>query len=232
MKNNTVKLEKQALQAESIVHYFDWFDEIDAPQINNRKELNKLWSAKSRCCDDESKRNNRQFYKACYVGMLNNPADKDLEAHCLWLMDVALEKREQFISHNELFLDKYFYFDKPLDNCANCKPANTSARVAQQVARMYQQDGQLYKAIQLLERMNDERSDETSHWVLAENTTQLAELYELAEYNKDNIDRIKTNYLKLKPHRNSKTLGKTHKRFDELEKAYFKLQDKIEHKRD
>jgi len=227
LKNTTVAQAKLALQESSIVPYFDWFEDIDAPQINNRKELNEIWRLKSRCCDDQSKKNNREFYKACYIGLQNNPEDKDLEAHCLWLMDVALENREQFITHNELFLDKYFYFDKPTDNCINCEPANTSARIAEQLARMYSQNKQLDKAIHLLERMNDERADETSDWVLAENTTQLAELYLLPEYKGNNFERIQINYLKLKPNRHNKTLGKTHHRFDKLEKAYFKLQKKF-----
>jgi len=225
VKNHNATLAQLSFaEKPSIVPYFDWFEDIDAPQINNRKELDKEWSLKKRCCGEESKRNNREFYKACYIGMQHNPADKDLEAHCLWLMDVALESRKQFITHNEVFIKKHFYFDKPTDNCANCAPANTSARIAQQLARMYQQNNQLDKAVRLLERMNDERADETSDWVLAENTTQLAEFYLSPEYEGDSIERIQFNYLKLKPNRNSQTLGKAHHRFEKLEKVTIKLQ--------
>jgi len=215
----------------SPVPSFDWFDDVDAPEIHNKEELSKVWQSKPRCCvpKRELEQNNRAFYKACYVAMQRFPSNNDIVANCLWLMDGALETREEHIKLNEYFISKFFYYDKPLDRCANCDHANVSARIAQELARQYKSTNRFSEAIKLLERMNDERSQETSDWVLAELSTQLGKYYLKPEYIGNNTGRIEANYLKLKPLKNNETLGKRYGkpgRFDKLEEIHLKLLQK------
>lgn len=195
----------------SPVAQFDWFDDIDAPQIHNKKQLSKVWQSKPRCCVDkkELQKNNREFYKACYVAIQQYPSNNDIEAFCLWLMDIALESAEERLKHNEYFIKKFFYYDRPLNNCANCAPANVSARIAQQLSRQYKNSNRFDEAVKLLERMSDERHQETSDWVLAELTTQLGKYYLDPQYIGNNFERIKINYIKLEPTKDNEILGET-----------------------
>jgi hypothetical protein len=210
---------------------FDWFDNTNAPAINDRHELSKVWQSKPRCCvkKDELTQNNREFYKACYVAMQTYPSDDDINAKCLWLMGGALETGEQRLKLRETYMKHYFHYDKKLDNCANCAPANISARIAQSLAGQYIYTDRFDEAIKLLERMNDERSQETSDWVLAELSTQLGKYYLKPEYIGNDTGRIKENYLKLKPLKNNESLGKRFGkpgRFDKLEEIHLKLLQK------
>ncbi|MCK5662100.1 MAG: hypothetical protein KAI17_01370 [Thiotrichaceae bacterium] len=213
---------------QSPVPSFDWFDDVDAPEIHSKEELSKIWQSKPRCCvpKRELEQNNREFYKACYVAMQKYPSDDDIVATCLWLMDGALETRAERIKINEYFIQKYFYYNKPLDRCANCDRANVSVRIARELARQYKSTNRFGKAIKLLERINDERQLDTSDWVIAELSTQLGKYYLSPEYIGNNTQRIEANYLKLKPFRNNETLGKRFGkpgRFDKLEEVYLKL---------
>jgi tetratricopeptide (TPR) repeat protein len=227
-KKSSDLLPNLATMNEPLAPHFDWLDNIDAPVINNRQELSKVWQSKPRCCVSkrELTQNNREFYKACYVAMQTYPSDEDINAKCLWLMGSALETSEQRLQLYETYMKHYFYYDKKLDHCANCAPANISARIAQSLAGKYIYTDRFDDAIKLLERMNDERSQETSDWVLAELSTQLGKYYLMPEYIGNNINRIKMNYSKLKPTRGSEQLGKRFGkpgRFDKLETVYNKL---------
>jgi len=209
---------------------FDWFDNTEASPIHNKEDLSKVWQSKPRCCiaKNDLRKNNREFYKSCYIAMQNYPSNKDITANCLWLMGGALENKEERILLKETFIQKFFYYDKPLDRCANCDHANVSARIARELARYYKSTNRFDEAIKLLERMNDERKQEMSDWVLAELSTQLGKYYLNPEYNGNNFNRIEGNYLSLKESKNNETLGKRYGkpgRFDKLETIYLQLKE-------
>ena len=212
----------------SSVPSFDWFDDVDAPKIRNKEELSKVWKSKPRCCvpKRDLERNNREFYKACYIAMQRFPSNDDIVANCLWLMDGALETRAERIKINEYFIQRYFYYNKPLDRCANCDRANVSVRIARELARQYKSTNRFDEAIKLLERINDERQQDTSDWVMAELSTQLGKYYLNPLYIGNDTSRVEINYLKLKPFENNESLGKRFGkpgRFDKLEEIHFKL---------
>ncbi len=228
-KKSSELLSQLSSTPQSSVPSFDWFEDIDAPEIHNKEELSKIWQSKPRCCvsKHELQQNNREFYKACYVAMQRYPSDKDINANCLWLMDIALETRDERIKMNEYFIQKYFYYNKPLDNCANCNRADVSARIAQELARQYKATKRFDEAVKLLERINDQRLQNTSDWVIAELSIQLGKYYLDPEYIGNNTQRIEDNYFKLEPFRNNETLGKRNGkagRFDKLEAVLLELQ--------
>ena len=210
------------------VEKFDWFEDVEASALDNVKEVSKLWRSKPRCCEDKEviQQNNREFYKACFLSITKYPSDRDIGAVCLWLMSSGVDSKQQRTRIRELFLRDYFYYDRLLDNCSNCDHANISARIAMSLARQYKSDKRLDDAISLLERMNDERRDEKSDWVLAEFSTLLAKLYQEGEFTPEKIDRLEKNYQTLLPLKNNKTLGKRNGkpgRFDKFEVVYKEL---------
>lgn len=210
---------------------FDWFDDIDAPTLKSDDEVSKLWQSEVRCCDDKKvvQKNNREYYKACYQSMAAHPQDRDLAAICLWTMDNAIEKRELRLKHNEYFIQEFFDYDRRTDNCYNCKPANISARIAMDLSYLYHFYDRDNDAITLLEKMNDQRKDEMSDWVIAEFSTWLAKLYLENDSGVDKLARIEANVLTLKQIKDNESLGwRFNKpgRFDKLEAAYLALKNK------
>ena len=215
--------------SESIeIEKLDWFEDIESAALDNVKQVSTLWRSKPRCCEDKEviQQNNREFYKACYLSIAKHPNDRDMAAVCLWLMPSGLDNKQQRMRIRELFLRDYFYYDRLLDNCANCDHANISARIAMSLARQYKSDKRIDDAISLLELMNDERRDEMSDWVLAEFSTLLAKLYKEDQLTPEKLERLDKNYQALLPFKNNKTLGQRNGkpgRFDKFETVYKQL---------
>jgi len=179
----------QPTQFELEVKKTDWFETIDAPEVNTPEEVSKLWQSEKRCCEDENKlqTNNRIFYKACYNAIAEHFNDDELVTKCLWLMDIAVE-REQAIQLTRFLVENYANHKSSTKGCVNCEPGDVIARETLTLAQ-YESADNLEDAINLIESLFERRSD-ISLWVQAEIYQYLATLYLKTEVSNERMARL------------------------------------------
>jgi hypothetical protein len=180
-----------------------WFDSVRAPEVSTAEEASALWQSEKRCCEDPKTvlKNNRIFYKSCYNAISAHYEDEELVVLCLWLMDAGAESNQR-TELARFLVDNFADHKSSVDNCANCMPADTVARVTLDLAR-YESSGTHKKErpIGRIEKLLDSREDEISYWVQAEIYEFLGQLYleegltpeRLSRYKKayDNLNRLK-----------------------------------------
>jgi hypothetical protein len=175
-----------------------WFATLEVPSLSTANELDELWRSKRRCCIDERTlvANNREFYKACYEAIGRHFDDHVLVVQCLWLMDAGAEgdQRRQI---KQFLVEHYFDHDNRVDNCANCSPADTVARVSRELALLHLRAGRPDEASRLLERVIDERQGKISPWVQTEIYGSLARIYQASEVTEVRKARLRTAYERL-----------------------------------
>ncbi len=196
-----------------------WYDSIELVELNSVGELDTLWRGKKRCCIDESTllANNREFYKACYEGIVNNSENDELVVKCLWLMDVGADK-DQRIEMNRFLVENFGNHKNSVKRCSNCSPGDTVARVTKDLARMENAQGQIDHAIYLLEELLDNRRGEVSHWVQIEIYEVLANMYLSSVVTNERKDRINSAYNRLSSVRRED--NGVERRFEQFEKTY------------
>ncbi len=156
-----------------------WFNSIDASEVNSSDEVSALWQSEKRCCEDSVKllKNNRIFYKSCYNAISKNYNDEQVVVLCLWLMDAGAGS-DQRIELSRFLVENFSKHKNRVDNCANCMPADTVARVTLELASYEGRHNNSKKvAIERIERLLDSRSDEISYWVQAEIYEFLGDIY-------------------------------------------------------
>jgi len=200
----------------------EWFDPIESPSLNSLAEVNALWQSKKRCCIDEAELlgNNREFYKACYNAIVDNRDDEHLVVQCLWLMEHGAEFSQRK-AIKQYLVDNYFHHKNSVSNCANCATADTVARVSRSLALMEMRSGDIDMAIQIMERVLEERSDEISHWVQTEMYESLGQMYLRVSATQQQKDRIANAYAMLDNVR--ATSDGVESRFTRFEKVYNRL---------
>lgn len=200
-----------------------WFNSIDAPVINNIDEASALWQSEQRCCVDPELllKNNRIFYKSCYNAIANNYNDEQLVVTCLWLMTIGADSK-QSIELSRFLLNNFSHHKNRVDNCANCMPADTVARVTLEVAAFDSRFSNSKKtSIDRIERLLDARSDEISYWVQAEIYEFLGDLYLEEGVTQERLERFAKAYTKLNQVKEyNEPLAK---RFAPIEKRYQSL---------
>ncbi len=176
----------------------EWYDSIELVELNNVGELDSLWRGKKRCCIDESMllANNREFYKACYEAITNNPENEELVVKCLWLMDAGADK-DQRIGISRFLVENFGNHKNSVEHCRNCSPGDTVARVTKDLARMEKAQGQIDHAISLLEDLLDSRGDEVSHWIQVEIYEVLGGMYLSSVVTNERKDRLNSAYNRL-----------------------------------
>jgi hypothetical protein len=197
-----------------------WFNSIEAPTLNTVDEVSALWQSEERCCVDPELllKNNRVFYKSCYNAIANNHNDEPLVVTCLWLMNVGADSK-QSIELSRFLLDNFSHHKNRVDNCANCMPADTVARVTLEVATFDSRISNSKKApIDSIERLLDSRSDEISYWVQAEIYEFLGNMYLEEGVTQERLERFAKAYTKLNQVKDyNEPLAK---RFESIEKRY------------
>jgi hypothetical protein len=197
-----------------------WFNLIIAPTVNNVDEVSALWQSEKRCCVDPDLllKNNRVFYKSCYNAIANNYKDEHLVVTCLWLMNVGADAN-QSVELSRFLLENFSHHKNRVDNCANCMPADTVARVTLEVASFDSRMNNSKKApIDKIERLLDSRSHEISYWVLAEIYEFLGDMYLEDGVTPERLERYTTAFTKLNQVKDyNEPLAK---RFAPIEKQY------------
>ncbi len=196
-----------------------WLDDVEAPRVTTADEVSALWRSKKRCCVSERKllANNREFYKACYVAIGEHFDDEALVVKCLWLMTAGAEgdQRRQI---RQYLVDHHFGYRGRTDNCANCAPADTVARVSRSLAHDRLGAGRAREASGIIERVLDERLEEISPWVQVELYESLARAYLEAGITEARATRLQAAYERLSALAASDE--PVARRMDRLEAAY------------
>jgi hypothetical protein len=198
----------------------EWFDSVAAPEVNTSEQVSALWQSEKRCCEDANVllKNNRIFYKSCFNAITDNYENEELVVKCLWLMDAGADK-EQRVRLKRYLVDNFGHHRNSVDNCANCMPGDTVARVTLELARYESRTSNSKKQpIKLLEDLLDSRLDEISYWVQAEIYEFLGVLYLEDGVTEDRQNRYEETYYRLKK---AKQYNEPlEKRFAQIEKKY------------
>jgi hypothetical protein len=200
-----------------------WFDSVEAPEVGTYEEVSKLWQSTARCCGDDEivKNNNRIFYKSCFNAISAHHEDDDLVVECLWLMDVGAEKQQRRELARYL-VENYGGYRNPVDNCANCMPGDTVARVTLDLARYESRDSNdKTRPIGRIESLLDHREDEISYWVQAEIYECLGQLYLESGVSASRLARYERAYARLAALKDDNE--PLNRRFEPIEKAHAAL---------
>lgn len=161
---------------ESVIQKPDWFDTVSAPTLNSVDDVDHLWQSKKRCCIDEDKlqANRREFYKACYNGVVQHPDNDELVVKCLWLMDPG---GDQYYVLKRYLVDNYGDHKSDTSHCANCAPGDVIARVTLGLAQHERYADSVDTAIKRIEGLLNRRRPEISLWVQTEIYSALGRMY-------------------------------------------------------
>ena len=195
----------------------DWFYSVLAPDLNSISEIDSLWRGKKRCCVAESilLDNNREFYKSCYNAIINNPDNEKLVVKCLWLMDTGADGNQR-TDIKRFLVNSYGTHKNSVVGCVNCAPADTVARVTQELANVEKYSGNIDAAIRMLENLFDYRGGEISLWIQTEIYQTLGKLYMSSAVTETRKERMKNAYTKLNSVREFKENG-VERRFAKFE---------------
>lgn len=209
---------RQAELPETFLPEPEWLDDKDAPVLHTSEDVSRLWGSKKRCCISKRAliRNNREFYRSCYVAVAEHLDDDELVVKCMWLMDNALERNDRYTLQRSL-LDRYPDHDDNVERCANCMPADTIARLTNELARQEIYRGNPEEAIRLVENVLDKRLNEISLWVQVELYTSLAKWYAETTMTMAAIERLQSARDRLKRLRDRNQA--LDRRFDTFEKT-------------
>jgi len=195
-----------------------WFYTVDAPEVSTSAQVSKLWRSEKRCCEDDDNvaANNRIFYKSCYNAISAHYEDEALVVKCLWLMDAGAEK-DQRVELYRFVVENFPGHRNRVDDCVNCMPGDTVARVTLDLARIESYDSK-ERGIGRIENLLDTRENEISYWVQAEIYESLGRLYLEAGLTSERLDRYKRAYARLDVVKESNE--PLQRRFAPLEKLY------------
>lgn len=140
-----------------------WWDDVpeSSLKIGSVGDLLAVWQ--SGTSDEDSR---RRFYKLTYEGIVAHPSDKDLAAEGLGLMAFVADLEDR-LPLLEFGVEKFFSYNRRLDNCANCKTGDTSGEMVRDLASAYLSQGRSYNAIQLIQRFVTDRDADVSDYNLA-----------------------------------------------------------------
>jgi hypothetical protein len=140
-----------------------WWDEVPESSltIDSVGDLLAVWQSGT---SDEATR--RRFFRLTYEGIVTHPGDRDLAAEGLGLMAFVADPDDR-LPLLEFGVEKFFSYNRRLDNCANCKVGDTSGEMVRDLASAYISHGRAYDAIQLIQRFVAEREADVSEYNLA-----------------------------------------------------------------
>jgi len=150
-----------------------WWDDVpeSSLKIGSVGDLLAVWQSGT-----NEKVARRRFYKLTYEGIVAHPGDRDLAAEGLGLMAFVADNDDQ-LPLLEFGVEKFFSYNRRLDNCANCKIGDTSGEMVRDLASAYISRGRSYDAIQLIQRFVNEREADVSDYNLALTFETLSRAY-------------------------------------------------------
>jgi len=140
-----------------------WWDSVprSALAINSLGDLLSVWQSGT---NDEPSR--QRFYKLTYQAILDHSGDEDLIAEGIGLMAYVVDSDDRF-SLLKFGVDHFFSYDQRTDNCANCMVGDTVGEMVRDLAGAYISRGEPEAAIQIIQRLVDERGSDISAYNLA-----------------------------------------------------------------
>ncbi len=150
-----------------------WWDDVpDTPiKIRSLGDLMAVWQSQ---INDEASR--RRFYKLVYEGVVARPGDRDLAAEGIKLMAFVAEG-DDGVALLELAIERFFTYDRRLDNCVNCKGGDSTGEMVRDLASAYISRGRMTEAIELIQRLVTEREADVSAYNLALTFETLSRAY-------------------------------------------------------
>ena len=211
-----------SLDVETFLPEPEWIDSVKLVELSSAADVSQLWRSKKRCCISEGKlkKNQREFYKACYVAVARNPADKELVAKCLQLMDSGMEPAVRRLI-NEHFVSNYLYFESPIDRCSNCLPADPIANASRELAWLEYRSDNPYKAIEVVKNVLRVRMEEISPFVQMNLYVALAHFYTTTGYSDEELKALLAARDRLRAH--VKSRGASKHNFKDLERNISEL---------
>jgi len=204
---------------ESEISKPEWFDSIEAPQIDTFDEADALWrSDKLTSADpDIVLKNSRIVYKSCFNAISEHYEDEELVVLCLGVMDIILVSNNR-IQTTKFLVENFGHHKNSVARCA-CLSGDIIARATLRLAKY---EGRLInpeeESIRLLENLLDNRVDEISYWIQAEIYEYLGTLYIVTGLDESRLNRMKEVYDRFNRVKASKKSLK--RRYDSFEKVY------------
>lgn len=150
-----------------------WWDSLPRSPLVIRSfgDLMAIWQSHT---NDEPAR--RRFYKLVYQAILDHPGDEDLVAVGIHLMSFAADSGGRF-PLLKFGVDHFFSYNQRTDNCVHCKVGDTTGEMVRDLAGEYIARGEPEAAIEIIQRLVDERESDVSDYNLALTFETMAEAY-------------------------------------------------------
>lgn len=150
-----------------------WWDDVPdtAIKIRSLGDLMAVWQSQIK---DEDGR--RRFYKLVYEGVVARPGDRDLAAEGVHLMAFVADGADR-LTLLEFAVERFFAYDRRTDNCVNCMTGDTTGEIVRDLASVYISSGRTTEAIELIQRLVNEREADVSAYNLALTFETLSHAY-------------------------------------------------------
>jgi hypothetical protein len=150
-----------------------WWDDVppSALAINSLGDLLSVWQS-----DISDTASRQRFYKLVYQAILDHPGDEHLVATGVALLPYAADSDDRF-PLLKFAVDHFFSYNQRTDNCANCKIGDQTGQMVRDLADAYISRGEFEAAIQIIQRLVDERESDVSAYNLALTFETLSRAY-------------------------------------------------------
>ena len=151
----------------------EWWEDVpDTPlKIRSYGDLMAVWQSGT---NDEVSR--RRFYRLTYEGIVDRPGDRDLAAEGIKLMAYVADGEDR-VPLLEFAIERFFSYNRRLDNCVNCKVGDSAGEMVRDLASAYIARGRTTEAIELIQRLVTEREADVSAYNLALTFETLSHAY-------------------------------------------------------
>jgi len=172
----TAEAARQARQREFVAGFAStaprpsWWEEVRTPyRVDNVGDLLSAWQGHPRSDEGE-----RQFFKAAYQGIVDHPDDEHVVATAIDLLHWVVRDYPHRLALARFGYERYFRHNRRTDNCANCMVGDTTQGLALSLSKLYVEAGRPGEALQVCQRLIDERRRDVSPYKLAETWSQMA----------------------------------------------------------
>jgi len=123
-----------------------WWDNVSTKgvEIQTYDDLLAYWQDKER--------SENQFFKAAYEAILRVPEDDDVVANAMSMLPYGDSTYPHTVTLLEFAIDRYFDYDRPLDNYSG-KTGDTVAGMVRQLATIYNRTGDYGYTIALVDKL-------------------------------------------------------------------------------
>jgi tetratricopeptide (TPR) repeat protein len=169
--------EGQARQRELIAAFVSaaprpaWWASVQTPyRVDNVGDLLAAWQGFPRG-DGQGE---RQFFKAAYRGIVNQPEDEHVVATAIDLLYWVVDDYPHRLALARFGYERYFQHRQRVDNCANCLPGDRTQGLTVNLSRLLMAAGRHDEAIAACRRLIEERAADVSPYKLAETWDRIA----------------------------------------------------------